>query len=221
MAYKLDNPRKLKDCRGVFLVTIPKNASASIQETLFGYLGLARESKSTRPWSLPRASGLSQARREYKSACSRYGPLYRIAVVRHPADRLLSTWKWAKYPKYRDPNDSGPQILIKSLAPYSSVHEVVSEKFLVGLSRSSAVMVRPQHHFILGERSVIFADRVIPIKRLNKEWGRIAKAFGLPPLPSRHSTEHKPWQEEFSREEIKLIERVYYPDADIWRIANE
>jgi len=194
---------------GLFLISIPKNASGSIQAALpAGH------------WSIPTCAGA--AKKRYKAIGKVF---YKIAVVRHPADRLLSTFRWITSPDLWPPDAAQPRRMIKIFRSYSTIHDLININILQELSRTRKRkivpnMLRSQYHFLV-HRNTVVADLLIPIHKLGLVWAEIGPRFGLPiELPKLHETGQPKWQEEFSQREIDIIIRAYKPDFKLWQLAN-
>jgi len=136
-----------------------------------------------------------------------------VAVIRHPADRLLSTFSFVKSPDTWTSN-SGPKRLEARLSPYQTVNEWVSDlpKFY---RRKPLGLAAKQCHFLcFGNRRI--PDRLIEFSNLQAEWSEIAAEFGLPTdLPVLHKTNHDKWQNVFSEQELRVIRSVFAKDFEL------
>lgn len=109
---------------------------------------------------------------------------YKFCVVRHPCDRfasMLASWQW----KLLCPSPSAMTEMLGNTLPRN---------------RDNVPLFTPQHDWWRT------CDDVLRYERLAEEWPRVAERIGATPtLPHTNASDHPPWQEVFSEDDVARI----------------
>jgi len=134
---------------------------------------------------------------------------YRVMVVRHPLDRIVSSWAFftrerpthclTKYMLNKCEDESFEQWCLAVLDNYDY-----------------------DQHF---DKQVIFAggqaiDALIKMENLNKEWPAIASRFHLPAIRFENQSKHDHWSTYYTPELRRKAEAVFSTDIILYNSAR-
>jgi len=145
------------------------------------------------------------------------GSGFRVIVVRHPLDRLVSIWSY--FCRGSETNLSG-QPQVRKLGYY--VGQPFSEFVDVCcVQHWKNNHTRMQVHFA-GEQE---ADLYCPFEHLHAGWQRLRERCPdvklMRELPHSHPSQHRGWQEYYDRELADKAERVFAPDMALYEKAEQ
>ena len=144
------------------------------------------------------------------------GDEFRLVVVRHPLDRLVSNWT---YFCQGSPTELNGQPQIRKLG-YTD--DMAFNDFLevVFVQHEQNVHTRMQVEF-LGPNK---ASRIIPIDRLDDEWFKLRRRCPemkvMREIPRTHTTTHRPWGDYYDAGSRVRAEEVFAPDVALFNESN-
>lgn len=131
--------------------------------------------------------------------------LFWWGFVRHPADRLVSTYYAARTGNYQWKH-------LEAIATF--------EEFVLTLPKHFERMPhsRPMTHFLCWPDGSLAVDFVGRFERLDEDWDKLCRRIGVPwiDLPRRNVGQHPPWQECYTAAMMAVVESVYLPDFELF-----
>ena len=139
----------------------------------------------------------------------------RLAVIRHPLDRIVSAYEFFCHTRVELPFNDGMKVL-------GYKREMTFDEFLEHLLENyeKNVHTQKQVDFIGGQE----IDYLIPIEKLAEFWPTIEKEFNLPALSEKHanrSAVEKPWASYYTEESRAKAEHVFKEDVELYNLALE
>jgi len=141
-----------------------------------------------------------------------FGKAFKFAFVRHPLDRLVSTFFHFK--KTNDPRD------MEFFARYGNVTKDGFSAFVDWLGQKEAcyrhTLLMPQKEFIcLGDRLMV--DELGRFETIDQDYAKIARRIGLNEnLPRLNETEHQHYSEYYDDRLKNKAMRIYKRDFEIF-----
>jgi len=140
------------------------------------------------------------------------GNEYRFMVVRHPLDRIVSTWAFFCCRPVRNMQDYMEKIGYKLKMSFDDFLD------LLLLKHKENVHTQKQILFTGGYEM----NELCPIEHLNNRWDQLAERFNLNKLPQSHNTSvHNHWKEYYSNEQCQRTEGIFKEDLDLYNLALE
>jgi hypothetical protein len=201
-----------------YSLQIPKTASSSIAKVC-GERNLIQKHQSSinkRFGSHPLYRGVFDTRHLIPEHCFQvFGQqvfdFFSFAVVRHPADRILSSYYFGRDKKLWT---------VYGLPEATTLDEYVD--FLwKNRSKKDVLILLPQ---TIWTHSIFFRPQILRFESLANDWNNMLLTHdikGLPSeLPHENKSKHKDWREEFSKESLKKILDLFQDDYKLLQYDN-
>lgn len=140
---------------------------------------------------------------------------YRIMVVRHPLDRIVSSWAFFNYKRAGHKLTSD----IKHFAGWNTSQPMPFELWCKTLLEHYA----HNAHF---DKQIMFTggqkiDELIAMEHLNTRWPEIAKRFNLPAIKFENRSDHDSWETYYTPELRAEAEAVFHEDVELYNLSLE
>jgi hypothetical protein len=188
----------VNEAAGYLYVNVPKVACSSIKLAIAQHLDVPF---ATVQWHAPW--------RQEVSFAARRKDLVRFTFVRHPGDRLVSTWAdWCQppYPNGGNYRRNPHYLKMRGCSFAEFVREAATWS---GHDKHTRRQTELLH--LDGEMVV---DQVFRFERLAAGWAELQDLLGLPDLPHDRKSEHRPWREYFTEELEQLAKELYGGDCE-------
>ena len=178
----------------LFFVHIPKNAGTSLIDNLgFEQHGHFKYDK-------------NQVPEGYTTFC----------VVRHPLDRLVSCFEYARMDESYWHSSNGNSKDGKH-PDYDLLKDATMKDCLQYLQdgRLQHLGWRPQWWWIANNNGVINLDHIIKMESLDKDLNKMFKSLSLPELPKTpkvNASKRKKYQDYFDKEDLEIAKTLYAAD---------
>lgn len=183
---------------GYAYVNVAKAGCTSIKVAIAEHLGLSFEEVQ---WNRPHRLGIDQLHGRTD--------LLRFTFVRHPADRLVSCWAdWCQppYPSAGNCRKNPHYLGLRDCDFATFVREVVRWGDMDGHIRPQVLSLRIGREWIV--------DRVYCFESMAENWATLRTELGLPDLPHRRKSDHKPWREYYTGELVGLVDERFRGDFE-------
>lgn len=139
-----------------------------------------------------------------------FGQLFKFAFVRNPWDLQLSLYHFAlKHPEFAG---NGDALRAKDF-----------EAFILGKENAERHPVGQQKRFIVDRDGAPLMDFVGRFETLAADFATVCARIGVRGLALDHvnRTEHKPWQQSYTRRMFEIVRRIHAPDIASFGYADD
>jgi dermatan 4-sulfotransferase 1 len=141
---------------------------------------------------------------------------FTFSFVRNPLDRLLSAY--THQTRIRQPESK--TIFVQHDIPFGATFPEFVEAIAELSDDSCNVHVRSQHKFVR-DADGLLVEFMGRFERLEHDWASLQSRFGLPGLPFRHSSDHKPYTESYTPALARLAADRYRHDIELFGYEDE
>jgi len=146
--------------------------------------------------------------------CNEPSDDFRMMVVRHPLDRIVSAYSFFCKERTNLPFNDGMRVLgYKRDMTFSDFLDHVLEHHEENVHTARQVLFK-------GNQEI---DLLVPVEKLNDVWPDVAKRFNLSNLEEKHANRstHNHWEDYYSEVERDIAELVFKEDLDLYNLAQE
>ncbi|MGH2760705.1 MAG: sulfotransferase family protein [Actinomycetota bacterium] len=141
---------------------------------------------------------------------------FTFSFVRNPLDRLLSAYTHQKRLRQVESKTIFVQHGIAFDATFPEFVESIAEL----PDDSCNVHVRSQHKFVCDADGPL-VEYMGRFERLEDDWSVLQSRFGLPGLPIRHASDHRPYTESYTPALARLAADRYRRDIELFGYAED
>ncbi|MGH2760706.1 MAG: sulfotransferase family protein [Actinomycetota bacterium] len=201
---------------GIVYVMVHKVATRSVQNALTMHAAGSDATCAGATWTQVAEAAKRFQRGAFAPEIRRLGEsCFTFSFVRNPLDRLLSAYT-QQVSAVTARKRIVQQHAIPSDATFADFVRAIAELPDEGCN----VHVRSQHRSVTDEDGVI-VDYLGRFERLETDWGALVERFGLPPLPHRQKSTHRPYAEAYTPELARLAADRYARDIELFGYEDE
>jgi hypothetical protein len=132
----------------------------------------------------------------------RFGQLFKFAFVRNPYERFVSFCAF----------------MTRQTNEFKQQPRAVMKSIITSPSTLNHLLCRPQYEFLVDDAGRLAMDFVGRNEHMQASYDSICAKLGIPsqPLGRANASQHRPWQDYYDDELVRLVGNVYWRDLELF-----